>query len=118
MSVPGPLPQLGDEIASQSPSIGHPDFDSPQPASHPDRRAPQAPVELQALAPQTCEHFAEQLAADVWMNDSAVTVVGIWPAKDDSCADTIPVIRMTEAIEAASRTTICQLDRLHERFHI
>jgi hypothetical protein len=65
MRVPGPLPQLGDEIASQSPSIGHPDFDSPQPAQHPARLAPQAAFVLQELAPQACEHFAEQLVADV-----------------------------------------------------
>jgi hypothetical protein len=66
MSVPGPLPQLGDEIASQSPSIGHPESESPQSALHPDRPAP-----------QPGEHVAEQLAADVRMNDSAVMDVGI-----------------------------------------
>jgi hypothetical protein len=90
MSVPGPLPQLGDEIASQSPSTGQPDADSPQPAPHPARLAPHGAFELQAgfvlheFAPQRGEHEAEQLAADVWRNDSAVTVVGIWPANGDS----------------------------------
>jgi hypothetical protein len=63
-------------------------------------------LELQELAPQADEHFAEQLAPDVWMNDSAVMVVGIWPANGDSWATAVPTRIEAAAKAAANRATV------------
>jgi len=106
MSVPGPLSQGGDDRASQKFSTGHPDSESLHPAPQPARPAPHEAFDEQPSSPQVCEHFAEQLAADVWMNDSAVMVVGIWPANGDSWANAVPVRIEAAANRAANRATI------------
>ncbi|MFT4555537.1 MAG: hypothetical protein ACI92S_000869 [Planctomycetaceae bacterium] len=78
------MSQGGDDSASQKFNTGHLDSESLQPAPQPARPAPHEAFEEQSPAPQACEHFAEQLAADVWMNESAHISVGMRFANGES----------------------------------
>ena len=73
---------------------------------------------LHEFALQGDEHAAEQLVADVWMNDSAVRVVGICPANGDSWAKAEFAIKVAADMATASRLTIRRCVTRRLRFHI